>query len=339
MAATYAEAVRNGAMEAARLHVQLDTRNSMVQVGGGVDVFGSSVAVGLPLLLRPLKGLLGAYLPEPIPGVLVTTQRPLSIQRFTAAHELGHFRLRHLPSLDDENILRRMALTGASDSDGPNMQEVEADAFAVAFLMPRWLVEWHCARQKWLARDLVRPTILYQLALRLGASYAALTWTLQRLNLITPQEGAGLRGVERKELKAELLRGYRPENYYGDVWLLTERDSGTRIEGSRNDHFVLKLNEHSGGGYLWNIEQLKSSGFAVVEDRTEVVDADVIGSNVTRSVTALPEQPQRGELALVEARPWQRGAPIAEMRMNYDFTGPEEEGLSRAERRQLLQAA
>jgi hypothetical protein len=29
--------------------------------------------------------LLGAYLPHPIPGVLVTTERPLSIQRFTEA--------------------------------------------------------------------------------------------------------------------------------------------------------------------------------------------------------------------------------------------------------------
>jgi Zn-dependent peptidase ImmA (M78 family) len=339
MATTYVGAVRNGTMEAARLHVQLDTRNVMQAQGGGIDVFGSSFAVGLPLLLRPLKGLLGAYLPEPIPGVLVTTERPLSIQRFTAAHELGHFRLKHEPSLDDENILRRMAISGVSDSDGPNMQEVEADAFAVAFLMPRWLIEWHCARQKWLARDLVKPIVLYQLALRLGASYTALTWTLQRLNLITHLDGEQLRGVQRRDLKVELLRAYRPADYYGDVWVLTERDGGTRIDGSRNDHFVLKLNEHSGGGYLWNIDELKASGFVVVEDATEPGDPAAVGSNVTRSVTALPEQPQRGELALSEERPWRRGAPIAELKFNYDFTGPEEEGLSRAERRQLLQAA
>ena len=73
----------------------------------------ASFAIHLPLLLRPLKGLLGAYLPHPIPGVLVTTERPLSIQRFTAAHEVGHFRLEHLPSLDDESILRRMAMPNA----------------------------------------------------------------------------------------------------------------------------------------------------------------------------------------------------------------------------------
>ncbi len=54
---------------------------------------------------------------------------------------------------------------------------------------------------------------------------------------------------------------YLAQDYRGDVWLLTERDAGTRIDGSRNDLFVFRLEEHSGGGYLWNIDQLKASGF------------------------------------------------------------------------------
>jgi hypothetical protein len=181
MATNYATAVRNGSMAAARLHLQLSTKEKMEAHGGSIDVFGASLAISLPLLLRPLKGLLGAFLPEPVPGVLVTTERPLSIQRITAAHELGHFRLDHLPSLDDESILRRMAMPNAAGMFGHNMQEVEADAFAVAFLMPRWLIEWHCRRQGWLARDLLAPLNVYQLSLRLGTSYEATTWTLQRL--------------------------------------------------------------------------------------------------------------------------------------------------------------
>ena len=51
------------------------------------------------------------------------------------------------------------------------------------------------------------------------------------------------------------------------------------------------------------------------------------------------QQGQRGELSLSETRPWQPTAPITELKLNYDFTGPEEEGLSRAERRQTLEAA
>src|SRR3954449_13355922 len=139
-AADYAGAVRAGTMAAARLHRNLGLREQTGARGGNVDVFGAIQTLDLPLLLRPLQGLLGAYLSEPAPGVLVTTQRPISIQRFTAAHELGHFSLRHQPSLDDESILRRMPMAGEATSD---LQEVEADAFAVEFMMPRWLIQWH----------------------------------------------------------------------------------------------------------------------------------------------------------------------------------------------------
>lgn len=326
-------------MAAARLHLQLKTKQEMEERGGTVDVFAASLAIGLPLLLRPLKGLLGAYFPEPIPGVLVTTERPLSIQRFTAAHELGHYRLGHLPSLDDENLLRRMAMQNAADSFGPNMQEAEADAFAVAFLMPRWLIEWHCSRQGWLADDLTAPLNVYQLSLRLGTSYEATTWTLQRLKLISASHGRLLRSTQPRAIKIDLLREYTPSDYRGDVWLLTERDSETRIDGSRNDHFVIRLNEHSGGGYLWNFDQLKASGFAIIRDDTYSLEHEGVGNPITRSVTAGLAKAQYGELSLSEARPWQPSEALAELRLDYDFTGPEEEGLSRAERRQILHAA
>jgi chagasin family peptidase inhibitor I42/uncharacterized protein DUF955 len=337
MATSYAEAVRNGSMAASRLHVQLGTQENMQPHGGSVDVFAATLTLNLPLILKPLDGLLGAYIPEPTSGGLVTTARPLSIQRFTAAHELGHFRLDHPPSLDDESILRRMAMPTLAA--GPNLQEIEADSFAVAFLMPRWLIAWHCQRQGWLARDLTRPSVAYQLALRLGTSYEATSWTLQRYNLISSAEGQALRDVQPRQIKVELLCEYRPSDYRGDVWLLTERDAGTRIDGSRNDHFVLRLNEHCGGGYLWNIEQLRASGFAIIRDDRETDDHEGVGGPVTRSVTAALEQAQRGEISLVECRPWQPGEPITNLRFEYDFTGPEEEGFSRAERRYRLEAA
>src|SRR5271170_3694853 len=175
MAPTYASAVRAGTMAGARLHKQLDLQERIGVRGGNVDVFAAIQSVDLPLLLRPLQGLLGAYLNDPTPGVLVTTQRPMSIQRFTAAHELGHFSLRHDPSLDDESILRRMPIGAQPSGD---FQEVEADAFAVAFMMPRWLIGWHGERQGWTVEAFRRPDIVYQLALRIGASYEAACWTL-----------------------------------------------------------------------------------------------------------------------------------------------------------------
>jgi Zn-dependent peptidase ImmA (M78 family) len=335
MATDYAGAVRNGELHAARLHQQLANEDRMKDRGGSIDVFDAILRVDLPLLLRPLKGLLGAFLRDPIPGALVTTERPLSIQRFTAAHELGHFLLGHQPSLDDESILRR----STSNSTNGDLQEVEADAFAVGFLLPRWLIAWHCKRQGWLAEHLQKPSIAYQLALRLGASYEATSWTLQRYKLISPTAAHNLREAKPRDLKAQLLREYRPENYYGDVWLLTERDANTQIDGSRNDHFVLRLNEHSGGGYLWNIEQLRQSGFAVIRDGQESTDNDGVGGPVIRHVTAMLEDANRGRVSLNERRPWQPNTPLTQLTLEYDFTGPEEQGLSRAERRRILEAA
>jgi Zn-dependent peptidase ImmA (M78 family) len=322
-------------MAAARLHQQLHLRPQIETGGGNIDVFTAINALDLPLLVRPLQGLLGAYLSEPGPGVLVTTQRPMSIQRFTAAHELGHFRLNHRPSLDDDSILRRMPLQAQPTGD---FQEVEADAFAVEFMMPRWLVAWHAAHQGWTVPDFRRPSIVYQLSLRIGASYEATCWTLARHSLIQATQARELLQTQPRDVKVALLEAYRPQDYRGDVWLLTERDAGARIDGSRNDLFVLRLEEHSGGGYLWDIDQLKESGFAVVRDDLQAIDADGVGSPVIRRVTATPPDTYRGRLAIDERRPWDPDPPLATLAVNVDLTGPEQEGLSRAERRRLLEA-
>lgn len=306
--------------------------------GGSVDIFGAINYLGVPLLLRPLDGLLGAYLNNPAPGILVTTERRMAVQRFTAAHELGHFKAGHDPSLDDEGILRR-AMTQQAVPTPPtgHLQEIEADAFAIEFLIPRWLIKWHADRQNWRAADLERPEIVYQLSLRLGASYAATCWTLSRYDWLTAAESRRLADVQPRRFKTALLQDYRPSDYRGDVWRLTDRDAGLRIEGSRDDHFVLELQEHSGGGYIWNIDELKESGFAIVRDARDSFDNDSVGGNIVRSVTAHPDEPTRGTVTIDERRPWMPTSPLSTFVLDYDLSGPETQGLSRAERRAALE--
>jgi Zn-dependent peptidase ImmA (M78 family) len=337
VAQNYAGAVRAGAMAAARIHRDMTLKETIEARGGNVDVFKAIHQLDVTLLLRPLKGLLGAFLNEPSPGILVTTERPMSIQRFTAAHELGHYIMKHEPSLDDESMLRRMPINAQPASD---LQEVEADAFATAFMLPAWLLGWHMMRQGWTVENFRRPSTVYQFALRLGASYEATCWTLVRNNLIDRKLARELLLTKPRELKAGLLEPYEPENYRGDVWLLTEKDADTRIDGSRNDHFVLRLKEHSGGGYLWDMDQLNASGFAIVREELEAVDGDGVGGPVVRRVTAQPTSSYRGTMAIDERRPWDLDdAPLTSLEVEFDLTGPEEEGLSRAERRDLLEAA
>jgi Zn-dependent peptidase ImmA (M78 family) len=335
-AKSYAKAVRAGTLAAARLHMRLGSENEIAGSGGNVDVFRAIHTLELPLLLRPLQKLLGAFITAPAPGVLVTTQRPMSVQRFTAAHELGHYCMGHRPSLDDDEILRRMQLPSEAPGDS---QEVEANAFAAEFLIPRWLIQVHAARQGWTVAEFRNPHYVYQLSLRIGASYEATCWTLVRQRLISQSSAAVLLRTQRRDIKESLLSSYEPTSFRGDVWLLTERDAGTRIDGSRNDLFVLRLHEHSGGGYLWDIDQLKQSGFGVVRDELEAMDGEGVGGSVIRRVTAEVSEPYRGRIVLDERRPWDPDEPISTLNMDVDLTGPEEEGLSRAERRSLLEAA
>ena len=333
MATNYAQAVRKGALAAGRLHRQLSVKEQIEETGGAINVFAAISELDVPLLFRPLDGLLGAFLNFPTRGILVTTQRPLSIQRFTAAHELGHCMLNHQPSLDDENILRRMMM---NEQPGQDLQEVEADGFAAAFLLPKWLIANHMKRQNIRTPHLRRPNVIYQLSLRLGVSYEAFCWTLVRYKMINPKQARELLLTQRRALIEALLDGHRPTNYRGDVWLLTERDAGTRIDGSRNDLFILKLREHSNGGYLWNIDELRDSGFAIVRDEVVEVETESVGDPGVRRVTAQPPEDYRGRLVLDEARPWDLAQALTRLELELDFTGPEEEGLSRVERRERL---
>ena len=84
-------AILTGAKAAHRLHRDLGIKEQIDRSGGGrVDVFGAIAKLGATLMFQPLDKLLGAYLPGDEAGVLITTKRPLPVQRFTGAHELGH---------------------------------------------------------------------------------------------------------------------------------------------------------------------------------------------------------------------------------------------------------
>lgn len=76
-------AILTGAKAAHTLHRDLGIREQVERSGGGrVDVFGAIAKLGATLTFQPLDKLLGAYLPGDEVGVLITTKRPLPVQRF-----------------------------------------------------------------------------------------------------------------------------------------------------------------------------------------------------------------------------------------------------------------
>ncbi len=179
------------------------------------------------------------------------------------------------------------------------------------------------------------PHLVYQLALRLGVSYEATCRSLSRYEIITPDETNQLTSIEPKRIKQNLLDGYQLANWYPDVWLLTERDEGAEIEGGPNDVFMMRLRENSSAGYLWNIDQLKASGFAVVQDSSAIPTADLeVGGDIERRVTACSDHEISGQIEMIHARPWAPNSPMGRLSFFYDLLG-RENGMSRVERRQI----
>ncbi len=326
----------NIAQVAARIHQQCEQRKVALE-SGRLNIFGVIEMLEIPLLFKPLDGLLGAFLPEPTPGVLITTQRSSSIQRFTAAHELGHASLGHKPSLDDEAILRRMA--EPSQQRGLR-QEEEANFFATTFMLPTWLVNQHAARQQWKKRHLSDPFNLYQLSLRVGLSYTATCVALRQHNLIADNEADNVLQVSPKGLKKEILGPVEPSNYYGDVWNLTLSDNDTVLEPQLHDHFVIELAENSGAGYRWDISELRVSGAVILDDNRVATENESVGSPVARRITLRWDEPLQKQITLHQVRPWEgKSSAIETLRFSVDVEEKVSEGLSVQTRRRLLEAA
>lgn len=162
-----------------------------------IDPFQVAEAAGVAVMRRPLDTLLGAFLREDDPGILVNIARPAGQVHMTCAHELGHFFLNHDTTFDCE-------LDHAAAAPQP---EREADRFAYCLLMPRSLVIDVMRRKGWRERDLRQPAVIYQLSLRLGTSFTATFWSLiamRLLNGLTAAEHGALLKTPLQALKRRI---------------------------------------------------------------------------------------------------------------------------------------
>lgn len=331
--------ILNAVYEANRFHRDYDTEARAKGGEGRVDVFGMLVGEDIPVMFRPLKNLLGAYIDDPGQGVMVTTQRQLPVQRFTAAHELGHAALGHEASFDEEEILMRALFERGARFDS---REVQANAFATALLTPQWLIVQHMTRQGWTRNDLTNPVIVYQLSLRMGSSYSATCYALMDCKGIDPPTCDKLLEANKKKraMKQSLAKPYTPKNWYGDVWLVTERDNGMVLEGSHSDLVVVTVQEHPSSGYIWQFGELAEAGLAIREDGRATEGSQHIGGVVFRKVIAEAEGGAGGHVRLREVRPWQAaGIPLNSMELEVDLSGPVAAGLLSVQREALLEVA
>lgn len=335
MSRSPAAAARLDAVAAAkRVHRELELERRVTERGGSIDVFDAIAELDIPLIFKPLTTALGLCLPAPLRGIMVTTQRGLHIQRFTASHELGHVVLEHRGSVDRE-ILERGPL---APTGGRDLQEVAADAFAAEFLLPRWLYKHHIRSQAWTVNGhLQNPDVVYQLSLRLGASYEATCWGLLGHQIMPQSEVDALRKVPVAKLKARLGGQFKPGNSWADVWRLTDKDHGAKLNGNPDDLLRLELEESADSGHQWQVDALRQAGYQVLSDESSFSQDPLhYGEPSRRILIARPPADGKGAVTLREKQPWSESAaedPTYSLELS--LLGPETGGLSRADRLRL----
>lgn len=306
-----------------------------------IDVFDSIDRTGAALMFQPLDKLLGAFMKQDgAAGIILNTERPLGMQRFTAAHELGHLTLDHDPHADDEGILRRGPTPDGRMFKSVAPQEREADAFASYFLLPPHLITAQMQAQGWDVHSFSSPETVYQASLRFGTSYSGAVYGLERERVI----GAGLRRellkTRPQTLKLALLDAQPlPNPRRSDVWHLTEKDEGAVIEAGRDDLFLLRLNEATGAGYVWTFDELREAGFAILKDGREPVPEGQIGAPTVRRVLARAKAPLRDTLRLTECRPWDPDDHPHTLTLHYRTSTSDEAGLFERQRLKRLTAS
>ncbi len=240
-----------------------------------IDIFGIMEQMRLWAMFEPLDALYGAYTyGNNVHGILINSKHPPNLQRFTAAHEYGHFIMGHGTSWDEEGQI-------LSSGQGSHPQEVEAQIFAAHFLMPLQLVNAALYRMGFPVKPgELTPREVYQLSLELGASYIAVVNHLVTLKKLRPEIARVLRSKAPKAIKTDIGEGQGPQDSWADVWTFYKRDSKRKVSMYVNDelHIYLPM-EHAEDG-VWQVYGVMNDAPVVVL-KSDLQIASAVESNGT----------------------------------------------------------
>jgi Zn-dependent peptidase ImmA (M78 family) len=199
-----------------------------------VDIFRIIADAGATLMFRPLDKVYGFFTRRGQSAwVVVHSGHPLSLQRFTTAHEYGHYVLGHPMSVDAEHEIFGHDVA---------LQELAAQAFAADFLMPLPLVNRALSRlalpagqHPWTAPE------VYQLSLELGVSYRAMLTQLSALHLIRDDKLVELRRQQPSDIKKSLNDGVALINSRADLWTVEPRTRRRWLQLQVDDELSIRV--------------------------------------------------------------------------------------------------
>lgn len=302
-----------------------------------VDPFWISAQAGVTVMLRPLDKLLGAFLRQNTPGILVNSERSAGLIHMTCAHELGHYFMGHDTTADEK-------IDYGSKAD---RMEQEADWFAYQLLTPRVLLANVLRRKGWSVQSLKDPLTLYQLSLRLGISFTATVWSLHRQKLFDRQTVEGMLKIQPADIKRELV-GEKLLDPRKEVWLLDDHDRSSILEPRPEDQLLFRLKNHASAGYVWSVDEMAAQGFQlkpVLQQSKRSADLSqlVFGGPstadylLTHAATKDLADARPMVLAMQERRPWSQDTPASatfEAKAQFEQVN---NGLTPAAKEQLLQ--
>lgn len=229
---------RNALLEAAGLLEDLGIDQTRP-----VDIFGTIDQLDLWLTFVPLGDVLGACLPVGHGGIMITTQRQPQVQRYTAAHEIGHWILDHGHAWfdDEEAILRTSA---------PERERL-AQLFAAYFIMPPPLIHATAGHYGLEAGGPIEPQQAYLVARDMGVSYEAAVRQMAELDFVSSSGRDQLLSVSPLAAKSALAHGTRPVIGNADVWPIDEHWDGAHLDVTVQDEIVIALPENRTTGYRW----------------------------------------------------------------------------------------
>ncbi len=171
-----------------------------------ISVYRALAYFGIRVRMTALNGISGAFIPEApnrVAGVLVNSNQPADRQRYSAAHELGHYVLAHAEN-DRDQIISPLGRRFAP-------KEIEADSFASDLLMPEALLG---AEIKRLSRSEPLERQVYRLGDRFLVSYQAMIYRLANLSVISATQKESLLKTRPSDVEAALqLRQQRQQAF------------------------------------------------------------------------------------------------------------------------------
>lgn len=339
---SYRTSLLNAGLRAAQILKELKIRERIESGYSRVDPVKIAYENHVTVFFRPLEKLLGAFIDDEQPGILVNVDRPRGLVHMTCAHELGHYFLGHQTTADTEIDYGAKA----------NMVERQADQFAYSLMAPKWLIVKLAKVKGWSSTSFHNPGIVYQLSLRLGISFTAAVWTLRSHNFLNESVANKMAKIPLQNIKQSILGTVEVENRKRDVWLLDKADQEFILEPSPADGVVVALPNHAAAGYLWSIDEATAAGFHIepqlldhengsIENADDLIVGS-IGYTQYRLFTEDVGHPQKGgqqRVSLSEIQPWlDRSSAIDHYQIKAEFESMGE-GLSSLEKNWRVQEA